>query len=354
MAVIQLNDYNSAIIGKVLANDVISDSGSFLLSKGMEITDSHVEILRKHEVEYIILEDNLPPIDIQLKHIFKNEKLSSLYYDNLVEVKYLFLQAVSDRIPTLRTFMKPFTPLLDKIIHGKSVFLELHHIKGFDDYLYRHSLNVGMLAATIGKILHCKDETIVLLAQTGLLHDIGKMKIPSEILNKEGKLTTLEYNEVKKHTIYGKEMLEKISGTNEKLHLGALLHHERLDGSGYPFGMKDKIPLVAQIISVADMYDAITSDRVYRNKYSPIEALTELVNEVYKGKLNGEIVFPFVEFIMKSYVGNKVLLSDGNYGKIIRLSIEELNRPLIELQDGTGYINLREKRNVTIENVFPQ
>ncbi|WP_307324080.1 HD-GYP domain-containing protein [Evansella vedderi] len=342
------------IIGRVLADDVISDLGHFLLRRGMVLSPWHLQILKIHKIEYVVLQDmEAPPLNIQIKNVFKNnEEVSNLYYENVMEIKSLFQQAISREIPSLQTFMKPFTPLLETVIKGSNILLELHHIRGYDEYTYRHSINVGLLAATIGKILKYPNEITMILGKVGFLHDIGKMKVSHQILNKKGPLTDQEYGEIKKHTIYGKEILESIEGTEQALKIGALYHHERLDGSGYPHNLRGKeIPFLAQIIAVADTYDAVSSDRVYRNKYAPLEALNELVKDVYNGRLNGEIVLPFVNHIMNGYMGNKVVLSDGRRGQIVHLHIDEIYRPLVMLDDGQC-IDLRKHRTIAIVNVF--
>ncbi|MBU9722550.1 MULTISPECIES: HD-GYP domain-containing protein [Bacillaceae] len=341
------------LVGKVLGDDVVSDSGHFLLRKGMTLTTWHLQIIKNHQVKFVPILDQTPPLDLQISNIFrKKEELSQLYSANITSIKQLFQQSISNEVPSLQHFMKEYSPLLEKVIKGSSIFLELYHIKGFDEYTYRHSINVGLLSATIGRILNYPIETTIELGKIGFFHDIGKMKISNKIIQKEGPLTDEEFEEVKKHTIYGKEIIEQMDGADTVIQVAALYHHERLDGSGYPFGLEgDAIPMVAQIISVADAYDAITSDRVYREKYPPFHAIEELVNDVYRGKLNGNIVFPFVHHIVEGYVGNEITLSDGRRGTIIKLHYEELSRPLIII-DGE-YLDLRIERSLSILDVMP-
>ncbi|UCZ54434.1 HD-GYP domain-containing protein [Bacillus shivajii] len=341
------------IIGKTVGDDVVSESGKFLLRKGTTITDWQIRILKNHGIQSIKVLDELEdPLRLQILNVLKNkEDISSLYFNNVQEIKQLFHRAVSREVPNLQNFMKPFTPLLESILNGNEIFLELHHIKGHDEYTYRHSLNVGLLAATIGRILKYNKKKALLLGEMGFLHDIGKMKVSQNILNKQGPLTDDEFEQVKMHTVYGREMLEQIAPGNKALQAGAALHHERLDRSGYPYGKKgDELPFLTQIIAVADTYDAISSDRVYRSKFSPFHALDELVSEVYKGKLNGEIVFPFVNHILRGYIGKNVLLNDGNKGTIVHLHMEEVNRPLLNVSG--EFIDLRKTRDVSISNVL--
>lgn len=355
MELIKHNQWNHSIIGRSLADDVVSESGHFLLRKGMVLTHWHLTILKNHQIEEIALETKLEtPIEEQTKQIFAYKKeISDQYNENLVEVKKLFHEAISREVPRLQEFMVPFTPLLEKVLNGPNIFLELRHIKGHDEYTYRHSINVGLISATIGKILRLSYEDTMKLGATGFLHDIGKMKVPLQILNKEGRLTDEEFTEVKKHPIYGRDILKEMDGTDDVILNGTLGHHERLDGSGYPYGLtEEEIPFFTQIISVADTYDAISSERVYRQKYLPFDALYELVQEVYRGKLHGKIVFPFVENIFDGYIGHEVELSDGRRGRIIQMFREEIKRPLIEIE--SEFIDLRVNRGLELKDVLLQ
>ncbi len=341
------------LTGKIVGEDVISESGHFLLRKGMTLTQWHIKILKNHQINYIKVDDPVvEPLSVQIKEVLKSkEDISSLYYENVMEVKKLFHEAISREVPNLQSFMKPFTPLLESIVQGNEIFLELHHIKGHDEYTYRHSVNVGLLSATIGKILKMNKQETLMLGQIGFLHDIGKMKVSQQILNKQAPLSEEEYEQVKMHTVYGKDILAEIAPGNKAVQIGALYHHERQDGSGYPYGLKgEDIPFLAQIIAVADAYDAISSDRVYRSKYSPFEALDELLTEVYKGKLSGKIVFPFIDHILQGYIGKNVVLNDGIRGQIIHLHLEEVQRPLVKA-DGR-FIDLRKRRDLQISNVL--
>ncbi|SDY49873.1 HD domain-containing protein [Evansella caseinilytica] len=352
METIKINDDAENIIGKVLAEDVISEAGHFLLGKGMTITGWHVNILKNHEVGTVnVVKSEELPLTLQIKSVFKKkEEISDLYFENVKEVKQLFYQAATRKPPSFETFMKPFVPLLETVVRGNNIFLELHHLKGYDEYTFRHSINVGLLAATIGKILRYPTEASLLLGKIGFFHDIGKMKVSQQILNKREALTDKEYEEIKRHTIYGKEILAEIVGPDHIFCVGALYHHERLDGSGYPFEMKgDNIPLIAQIISVADTFDAISSDRVYQEKVAPFQALEELVKEVYKGRLNGNIVFPFVANIIHGYIGKTVVLSDGRSGQLLYIHAEEISRPLVRVEE--EFIDMRKQRHLTIIDV---
>ncbi|WP_158282136.1 HD-GYP domain-containing protein [Salipaludibacillus keqinensis] len=353
MELVERKNWGQSIVGRILADDIISSSGYILLRKGVILTHWHFPILENHLIEEVLIEEKMEaPVHKQLEKIFSNKRdILESYQESLIEIKKMFHEAISREVPTLQQFMKPFSPLLHKVLKGPNIFLELRHIKGHDEYTYRHSINVGLMAATIGKILHFTHENTIKLGEIGFLHDIGKMKISLQILNKQESLSIKEFEEVKNHTIYGKQMLEDMQRADQKIIEGALLHHERLDGSGYPLKLvKEQIPFFVQILSVADTYDAISSERVYRDKFSPFEALNELIKDVYRGKLNGEIVFPFVKHILDGYIGKEVMLTDGRRGVIVQLYIEEIYRPLIKISD--QFVDLRKDRQIQIKEVL--
>jgi HD-GYP domain-containing protein (c-di-GMP phosphodiesterase class II) len=159
--------------------------------------------------------------------------LKEYYLDSLEKIKELFQEVLSGEISPLKNFMLTFTPLFEKTLNHSYLFHPLHKIKGHDEYTYRHSLNVGLLSGVIGKILGLPAHETFLLGQMGLLHDLGKVKIKDNVLN-------------------------KMEGTNEAIYNGALSHHERLDGSGYPQGLKgEEISFLTQILSVADTYERV-------------------------------------------------------------------------------------------------
>lgn len=161
----------------------------------------------------------------------------------------------------------------------KTVKEQLQILGTLDNVTRKHSENVANLVCRICEYLHCRKEFTAYSTICAYLHDIGKLKVPSSILQKPSKLTDEEYEIMKKHTIYGYEMCMK----DEKLKpysAGALYHHEALNGSGYPNGLtKDEIPYVAQIIRVADEYDAITSKRQYKTHVNISETLNELIED---------------------------------------------------------------------------
>ncbi len=170
-----------------------------------------------------------------------------------------------------------------------------------DRYTNGHSERVAKYTAMIAKEMGYDPETVEKYYRIGLLHDVGKVGIPNAVLNKPGKLTDEEYDEIKTHTLKGHEVLKDISVVPE-LAVGALSHHERHDGKGYPYGLSgDDIPPVARIVAVADAFDAMYSDRQYRKRMD-FEKVISIIREVSGTQLNPEVVDAFLRLVDKGEI----------------------------------------------------
>ncbi|MEG0778646.1 MAG: HD domain-containing protein [Oscillospiraceae bacterium] len=203
--------------------------------------------------------------------------------------------------------------------------------KPIDEYLHRHSVNVSFLNGLIGKWLELPEEDIATLTLAGLLHDIGKTKIPSEIVDFPGKLSPEQFEIMKMHTIYSFELIQNNPLFSESIRLIARHHHEKMNGSGYPDGLKgDNISYFARITAVSDIYDAMVSKRQYKEAQSPFAVMSQLSTEKFSG-LDMQIVSVFIERMPMELIGKPVLLTDGSIGKIRFITPNDLGHPLIEI-----------------------
>jgi len=217
------------------------------------------------------------------------------------------------------------------------------------DSIYSHSVNVAALSSILGAWLGLDEAKINLLTYSAILHDYGKTKIDRKILNKVNSLTREEFKGIKKHPILGYEDIKKIQYLDSAVSYGVLMHHERLDGTGYPFGIKDeKIPSFARIIAIADVFDAINSNRIYKMSKAPLEVLEIIQNEGL-GKLDYEYCKVFLEHIINYYIGESVLLSNGEICKIVQLNINDLSKPL--LLGENGFVDLKKENDLFIEEL---
>lgn len=213
------------------------------------------------------------------------------------------------------------------------VFDMLHNMRQVNDSTYAHSLNVAIISRIIGKWLHFSTEELDTLTLAGLLHDIGKTKIPDEVLNKDGKLTDEEFQMIRNHPKYGYDIL-KSQPLNSHIKKAALMHHERCDGSGYPMGLTmEEIDDYALIIAIADVYDAMTAARSYRAPLCPFEVIAEFEKDGLQ-KYKPKYILTFLENIANAYQNNRVMLSDGTSARIVLLNHRRLSKPLVQLDDG--------------------
>ena len=210
----------------------------------------------------------------------------------------------------------------------------LHNLRSSDDSVYGHSLNVAMISRVLGKWLKWSPSDLDNLVIAGLLHDIGKITIPPEILNKEGKLTDEEFEQIRWHPRAGYELVRDLK-IDSRIKKAVLQHHERCDGSGYPM-KADEIMLddFAMVIAIADVYDAMTAARKYRAPLCPFQVIREFEHDGYH-KYKTEYLLTFLRHIATTYQNNRVILSDGQAAKIILLNQNSLSTPLVQLDDGS-------------------
>ncbi|WP_139491177.1 HD-GYP domain-containing protein [Brevibacillus dissolubilis] len=351
-------------VGKILEEDIHNTHGLLLLTKGTVLTPSDVNLLLGHKVSSIRVstpsdfklfgpkEENGESITFQIYDVLgQYEETAEKYVQAMEQTRELFSKVTEVYIPPLQQFTNAFFPMLDQVIKQTGIFHPIYLVEGSENYTYRHSINVGILCALIAKLMNRTREEVILMGQAGLLHDIGKMLIPQHILMKPTNLTSDEYDTMKKHTIYGHDLLQKMEGSNELISLCALLHHERRDGSGYPHGRRgSNIPLECQIVAVADVFDAICSDRVYKPRTSPFEAAQLLWKATCEGQFNAEIVTRFINYIALLYVGCRAVLNTGDEVEVVLIHTDEPMRPLV--RKGLEYMDLRFNRRVMIEKMI--
>ena len=210
----------------------------------------------------------------------------------------------------------------------------LHNLRSVNDSIYAHCLNVGLIARMIGIWLKLPTEDIDCITVAGLLHDIGKIRIPSDILNKTDKLTEEEFAVIRKHPQFSYDIL-KNQNLDQHILNAALMHHERCDGSGYPNNLSaNEIDDYAIIIAIADVYDAMTAARTYRAPLCPFQVIAEFENDGLQ-KYKPKYILTFLEHIATTYQNNRVILSNGETAKIVFLNHQVYSKPLVQLDDGS-------------------
>ncbi|MFZ6753178.1 HD-GYP domain-containing protein [Undibacterium sp. Dicai25W] len=211
--------------------------------------------------------------------------------------------------------------IADSVMRNPGALIGLARLKTKDDYTYMHSVAVCALMVSLAKQLGLSDEETREAGLAGLLHDIGKMMIPAEILNKPGKLTDDEFVAVKEHPVAGHKMLLEAKGVSAVALDVCLHHHEKMDGTGYPYGLQgEQISLLAKMGAVCDVYDAITSNRPYKQGWCPAESIRKMA-EWSKGHFDEKIFQAFVKSIGIYPVGTLVRLESGRLGVVVEQQV---------------------------------
>jgi HD-GYP domain-containing protein (c-di-GMP phosphodiesterase class II) len=238
--------------------------------------------------------------------------------------------------------------LLNKLHIKSDVFLYMNFMRDYDNYTAVHSNHVAMLSNIFGQWLKLPKDEIETLTVAGAMHDVGKIELPVEILNKPGKLTPEEKRIVRAHATKGYLLLKKYDLPKGAV-MGAYSHHEKPNGTGYPLGLTgDKIDTVAKIIAIVDTYDEYTTYRPYRERMCPFEVIRMLEVGMY-GELDTEMLLIFLRHIAANYVGAWATLSNGAEAKIVFIHPTNISKPIVQTAAG-DFIDLSEKPDLKIVN----
>ena len=246
----------------------------------------------------------------------------------------------------VRNFEHVLNRLVPEITQDISGLIHIQDLKKVEDFPYHHSLSVAILSVATGKALGFYQTELRKLARCAILHDVGKPYIPQHITGKKGALSDEEYTIIKEHAVTGANNLKSKGFGDIQLWNGIMFHHERVDGSGYPKGLKgNEIPIFSKIIAVADTYDAVTSRRPHREPMSPAEAFDLISSEIGKS-FDYEIVSAFTKHLILYPVGTAVELSDNRVGVVT--SSKNVLRPVVEIRDTGESIDLAESANLSL------
>lgn len=230
------------------------------------------------------------------------------------------------------------------LTRNRDALVLLTRIRKKDEYTLMHSISVGAYIINFCNFFKISSQKTMTLAFGALFHDIGKMKIPLAILNKPGKLEDDEFAEMKRHTIYSSEILKRAKGLPEVTHDIGLHHHERFDGTGYPDGLKgDGIKPGSQLVAIADVFDAITSDRCYRNAMGRVEGLRKLY-DWSEYHFNKDLTHKFIQSIGVYPIGSCVRMDSGRIGVVVG-STESLVQPVVRI-----FYDEKKQRRVTVHD----
>ncbi len=361
--------FDELIEGMVFGDDVIDKEGRLLVSKNTVLTIETLEKLKKFSsrkvfsMKVLLSELNIKTVvklengsvqevassQIKMEHTKERLVIKEKFEEMHKSIKQSFDEL--SRNNTSPKVKKELDNTVEEIKNNLSVNIELLNeildVKATDEYLYNHSLNVAVVSNLIGRWIGLKQKDLDILILAGLVHDIGKLRVDPAILNKPGKLTDEEFAEMKKHPEYSYQMLMEMGYKDNAILKAVTFHHEKEDGSGYPLKISgDKITIHAKILAIADIFDAMTSNRVYKARVSPFKVLEMFQNQNF-GKLDYKIIMVFIKRFTENYVGSEVILSNNQRAKIVSLNAYEITKPLLVTSEGK-FIDISREREVQI------
>lgn len=290
----------------------------------------------------------------QVKESKEFEVFHSAFVDSVDNLKNVFSKVVmhNEQIDG-ESILSDVENVVSKGRNSIHILDMLQCMRGYDDVTYVHSVNVALLSNMIGRVVYpdISDEELKVLTLAGLLHDIGKMMVPDNIIQKKGRLTLPEYNLVKTHVLFGNNILKGIDNLDPRIAEVAMRHHERCDGTGYPGGYKrEQIEPFARIVAIADTYDAMTSDRAYRAAICPFDVI-EMFEREGIVKYDVEFLLPFLEKAVQAYMNTNVRLSTNQIGKVIMINKNEFSKPVVQVGD-EFYDLSKETNDIVIDKVL--
>ncbi len=325
--------------GALLGKAIYNDKGQILLNVGARLELKILDRLEEFGIDYIYIKDpdtddiivkNSIPDELRIKAIMTiGDTFKQIQVDSKISQAFVMENSA-------RKFKKLIVALLDELYSSKELLNLLSDVFLHDHYIFSHSLNVTLYALAIGIEMKLSPKELEQLGLGAILHDVGKMKVPEEILSKPGKLTAEEFQIIKAHAEDGFQMLRNIPTVPLIVAHCAYQHHERLNGAGYPRGLKeDEIHLFGKILGVADVFDAVTSNRVYRPAMLPHEGL-EILYSGAGSLFDQKVVDAFRRAVAIYPIGLTVTLSDGRKGVVAEQNNGLSERPVVRILEENG------------------
>lgn len=292
--------------GMIVGKTFYSNSMSVMLRKGIALSDTHIRAIHRINIGGIYIDDELTN-DIPITPLIDDE----LKFQFAGEVKNIFTSVKSKITPNSNNMEDIIKMIVEQISSRSHHVVNMFDLKSFDDYTFQHSIDVCILSVVVGIHKNLPFNQLYNLALAGVYHDIGKMFIDPRILNKKGPLTAEEFKLIKDHPALGADYIQKMNITRNDILQGVLQHHERHDGTGYPNALTgSKISLFGKIIAISDVFDAITSERSYKNAMQPSEAIEYIMSNASQ-HFDFELAKLFINSVSAYPVGTTIRLSNG-------------------------------------------
>ncbi len=324
---------NDDILGSYLGEDVYSVGGNMIVPINTIITEHILRKLKDFRIDrvFIFMSNPVHGDDYLTDQNINDDQKK--YIEDVNTAKLMLQDLASGKELDFSKAENISEHIYSKINDCGSLMDCVNSVRIADSYTYSHLVNVSVYSMLLGKWCGFSKKQLKEIVMAGLLHDVGKAQIPLEILNKRGSLSEEEFEIMKRHTVYGYEMIKDNPEISMDIKRAVIMHHEKENGSGYPFGIKgSQKNLYSKIVTVADIFDAITSERVYRGRQTPFTAFKELENVGF------ETVDPKVMMVMFTnmpsyYVGSKVKMKNGEIGEVVYVPNQCAYAPVVRVNE---------------------
>ena len=362
--------------GCILKEDIMGKTESPIIPAGTVLTERHLEIMKVFFIREAVVargieesekkpekqekmnepkkEESRKEVLPQLSTARSSGEFSHSYMKAVKQYKAEFDKWQSGMAVDVTAARAIVIPLIEQAERDRSILRGIHQYVQREDYIYHHAVAVGVTSSLLAKGLELEKGACTQAALAGILADCGMAKLPSQLLKKESSLTEAEFKSMRAHPVLGLQMIKDATLMKPEAKLAVLQHHERLDGTGYPSGeAAGKLPLMSRIVAVADVYHALVSDKMYRNRITPFKAL-DILKEDSFGKYDIAVIRALNGLIADLPLGSQVMLSNGEQAEILFTNPESSTRPLVKLMSSGEMLDLKTNRKIYIYEVLKE
>lgn len=377
--------------GMVTAEDILSYDLKVIVPKGIVLTENIISRLEGYSIYYAYIEDQIAedlskpmtnqPVSIpdtsitgsydsseksskeKLKESTQFQRFSQSFARCAEHYQDSLMNSLYRNEPfRANELLRETMALLFQDGQEVSIFDMLLNMHNVEDSVYVHCIDVALISNILSRWLHFSEADQKMATACGLFHDIGKFMLPTGVLRKPGKLTPEEFEIIKTHTSEGFHFLGKYHNIPDPVKNAALMHHEKCDGSGYPYGLKgDEIDKFSKIVTIADIFDAMTSERVYRSAMCPFSVIKYFEDDGIQ-KYDMKYILTFLENVSNSYLNHRVTLSNGMEGNVIFINHDYFSKPIVRTENNEiidlqeqyykSILQLSNNKNLSIETII--
>lgn len=349
--------------GKVVAEDIFANTKYSIIQKNTKINYEHLHVLKAFNISRVLIfkDEEVPaPTEINGKEVIIDVPVPTItpflryYEEGVAYLKKEFQNWQAGARVDITKVRNTMIPLIEIVLGERSHIFDLNSYSNPKDYLYHHCIATGLISSIIVQKNGYDKGTAIQMALAGILADCGMAKIPARVKDKKTALSEQEFLEIRKHPVYSYQMVKDLTALKSDMKKAIYSHHERLDGSGYPEGNRDAdVLFYSQVIAVADVFHAMTSERLYRAKQSPFRVI-EMIKEEEFGKFDIKVVQALIDIVADLPIGTKVELSNMEHAEVMFINRYAPTRPLVKLYSTGEIIDLATIRQLYISRILPK